>query len=463
MGINIGFDADGVLFDTESFQLSPKVKKYIKNKYDLDVINEDGYGIKDVYGCDEKVEIDIWTKFIVHYSLKFKARLWMKETISKLRSEENKIFIITSKACALEKSIRGFVVRFLFEIGLKMQGIYVDGIEYCFLQNSGEDKLRACRQKKIDVMVEDKWENIEILSSELYVLCMDSKNNKEKEFNQNVYRVYDTNDVYVNIQKIIGMIDGTTDVLNKYQLKDKNEKRCMDEKTLKEYYDWLKEYYKLLPFSNKHINHSEQNVRFLATLYSVYFWCKYRPIIIGKENLTNEKGVIYICNHLCNKDMLFLLYALHNDSTQWHPLIKREILSEKAGLLFEKAYSIFVNRNSQKDRHIATQELAKLLAHGYNVLIFPEGTYNKTKNNLKNFEGVSHVYLSSVLGKKIVPCALTSDYRSRPILRIGEAYFVSNKISLEEALKESYLKLDQLVEQNRQLIRTGEISNVGNK
>lgn len=463
MGINIGFDADGVLFDTESFQLSSKVKKHIKNKYNLDVINENGYGIKDVYGCDEKVEIDIWTRFIVQYSLKFRARLWMKETISKLRSEGNKIFIITSKACALEKSIRGFVVRFLFEVGLKIQGIYVDDIEYCSLQNSGEDKLRVCRQKKIDVMVEDKWENIETLSRELYVLCMDSQNNKEKEFNQNVYRVYDTNDVYVNIQKIIGMIEGTTDFINKHQLKSKDEKRCMDENALKEYYEWLKEYYMLLPFNNRHINRSEQNVRFLAKLYSSYFLCKYNPIIIGKENLTNEKGVIYICNHLCNKDMLFLLYALHNNNTQWHPLIKREILNEKTGLLFEAAYSIFVNRNSQKDRHIATQELAKLLVRGYNVLIFPEGTYNKTGNNLKNFEGVSHVYLSSVLGKKIVPCALTGDYHSRPVLRIGEAYLVSNTISLEEALKESYLKLDQLVEQNKQLIRTGEISNVGYK
>lgn len=181
MGINIGFDADGVLFDTESFQLSPKVKKYIKNKYNLNAINENGYGIKEVYGCGEKEEIDIWTRFIVQYSLKFRARLWMKEAIVKLRNEGNKIFIVTSKACALEKSIRGFAVRFLFELGLKLQGIYVDGIEYCSLQNSGEDKLRVCKQKKIDVMIEDKWENIEMLSTELYILCMDTQNNKEKE------------------------------------------------------------------------------------------------------------------------------------------------------------------------------------------------------------------------------------------------------------------------------------------
>lgn len=449
MGINIGFDADGVIFDTESFQLSSKVKKYAKNKYGLNVVNENGYGIKDVYGCKETVEIDIWTKFIVEYSLGFPARLWMKETIARLRAEKNKVFIITSKACALEKSYRGIIVRFLFETGLKMQGINVDGIEYCSLENSGEDKLRVCRQKNISVMVEDKWENIEKLSTDLYVLCMDSKNNRDKEFSENVCRVYDANDVYCHIQRVKGLLTGKAGIINKYPLKSKDEKRRMGAMERKEYYGWLKEYYRLLPFDGKRVNNSERNVRYLAKIFSVYFGCKYRPIIIGKENLTNERGVIYICNHLCGKDMLLLLYAFHGSATQWHPLIKREILNEKAGILFKKAYSVFVDRNSPNDRHIATQELAKLLVHGHNVLIFPEGTYNKTENNLKNFEGVSHVYLASVLGRKIVPCALTGDYNSRPILRIGEPYTVSVSASLEEAVKESYLKLSQLVEKNR--------------
>lgn len=452
MGINIGFDADGVIFDTEVFQLSSKVQRYIKRRYNLNIIDENGYGIKDVYGCGEKAEIAIWSRFIFEYSLKYQPRLWMKETITKLRNEGNKVFIITSKACALEKSFRGFVVRTLFEIGLKMHGIYVDGIEYCSLENSAEDKLLVCKQKKIDVMVEDKWENIQKLSKELYVLCMDTRNNAGNEFSQNVYRVNDTNDVYVHIQKVIGIITGTTGVVNKYQIKNKDEKRYMDVAEQKEYYAWLKEYYKLLPFNAKRLNSAETILKLLAKVYSFYFWCKYRPQIIGKENLSKEKGVIYICNHLCNKDMLFLLYAFHNDNTQWHPLIKREILNEKTGFLFRRAYSVFVDRNSPKDRHIATQELAKLLVNGYNVLIFPEGTYNKTEDNLKNFEGVSHVYLSKVLDKKIIPCALTSDYHLQPVLRIGEAYSVSGTVSIEQALKESYMILDQLVEQNKRII-----------
>lgn len=452
MGINIGIDADGVIFDTEAFQLSPKVKKYVKKHYNLEVINENAYGIKDVYGCDKRTEIDIWSRFIFEYSLKFKPRLWMNDTITKLRREGHKVYIITSKACALEKSFRGFVVRSLFELGLKIQGIRIDGIEYCSLEKSEEDKLRACKQKKIDVMVEDKWENIEELSKDLYVLCMDTKNNSGKVFNQNVVRVYDANDIYVHIQKTIEIITGATRVVNKYQVKNKDQKRNMEASERKKYYAWLKTYYGLLPFSVKQVNHAERVLRILAKGYSLYFWCKYRPVIVGKENLLKEKGVIYICNHLCNKDMLFLLYAFHDASTQWHPLIKREILNEKTGVLFKEAYSVFVDRKSQKDRHIATQELAKLLVNGYNVLIFPEGTYNKTQNNLKNFEGVSHVYLSSVLGKKIIPCALTSDYHSRPVLSIGEAYLVGSNVSIEEALKESYGKLDQLVEQNKRLV-----------
>ena len=447
-GINIGFDADGVLFDTESFQLSQKVKLYMKKHFGLDVSDISGYGIKDVFACDEKIEMRCWTHFVFSYSLLFRARLWVKETIRALRKQGNKVFIVTSKACALEKNYKRIVVRLLFRLSLLINGIHVDGIEYCSLKNSAEDKLAACKRNNIKVIVEDKKENIEKLSEELFVLCFDSRNNQGK-YNMNVFRVFDFNEVYAILQRIIGKETSVTNDFIKHSYKSKEEKKAMNNELRKEYYEWLKYYYSQLPFNKMRIQYSERIISFFSKLYAPVFFERYKPIVIGRENLKHKNGVIFVCNHLCDKDFLLLLYGLYSNGVSWHPLIKKEILDEKAGILFSVAYSVFVERTNSKSRHNATQEMAKLLVNGYNILIFPEGTYNRTSNLLKIFSGVSHVYLSQVLQRPIINCALTKNYDVQPILKIDKPYVVSTDISIEEAARDSFIRLSALVEQTR--------------
>ncbi len=449
MGINIGFDADGVLFDTEKFQLSEEVAAFMKKRYGLEVVNPDGYGIKDVYGCDSKTEMKFWTSFVVKYSLNFKARPWAKETIQKLRAQGNKVFIITSKACALEKNYRGVTVRFLFELGLRLNGIRVDGIEYCSLENSAQDKLQTCLKRDIKIIVEDKKENIELLGRNLFVLCMDTRNNREIE-GENIFRVNDFNDVYAESLRLLGKMKGQENIFTGMTLKSRSEKKNMNVEQRKEYYEWLRRYYAELPFSRRRVEKAEGRIRGFAKVFSSYFKCRFSPKVFGRENIPDTKGIIYVCNHLCNKDMIFLMYALHDKENQWHPLIKKEILDENVGVIFSLGYSVFVDRKDIKSRNVATKELAKLLTNGYNVLIFPEGTYNKTSNNLKDFTGVSHVYLSQVLQKPLMPCALTNDYSVSPILRFGKPYVVPENVSIDEALQDSYAYLSELVEKNKE-------------
>lgn len=448
MKISIGFDADGVLFDTESFQLSEEVTSYMKRKFNLNIVNINGYGIKDVYGCDRNIEMKFWTRYVFKYSLRFKARTGVRETIQKLREQGNKVFIITSKACAAERNLRGFIVRALFEIGLKLNGIYVDGIEYCSLENSASDKKEACIRKNIKIIIEDKKENVELLSEKIFTLCMDTRNNQGVE-GRNIFRVNDFNDVYAKIQSLIAEMYEQENIFRNCSRLNKDIKKKMNVSERKKYYSWMREYYSELPFSAKRVDSAEWRMRGVATIFSFFFKKRFSPIIYNKNNIPEKKGMIFVCNHLGNKDMLLLLYALHNKKEQWHPLIKKEILNEKVGKIFEMGYSVFVDRNEAKSRHLATQEMAKLLVNGYNVLIFPEGTYNKTESNLKEFTGVSHVYLSQILEVPIVHCALTNDYTTNPILRIGNPYIVSADDSIEDAVVASYRILYTLVEENK--------------
>lgn len=448
--MNIGFDADGVIFDTELFQLSAQVVKFMKEKYGLEVVNENGYRIRDIFGCSDKIEMEFWTKFVIQYSIFFKARPFFSEMIKELKAQGNKIYIITSKACSLEKNYKGIAVRFLFELGLKLNGINVDGIEYCSLENSAESKLAACRKLNIDVMVEDYIENIEYLAQYIPIICVETKNNQNIRLS-NVLTAKDTNDIYAHIQRIISQKNKSQNIFSICELKSKEEKENMDVEERIKYYALLLEYYKNLPYNDKKTLRSEKIIRIIAKIYSIYFERKYNPIVIGRENIPKEKGNIYICNHLCDKDMLFLLSELKTELEQWHPLIKEEILGELSGLLFKVGDAVFVNRKNAKSRHISTQEMAKKIVHGYNVLIFPEGTYNKTGAALKDFTGTSHVYLSQMLQRPIVPMAITKDYTQSPILRIGEPYIVDKYIALDAAQYESYRKLENLVEENRKL------------
>ena len=453
--INIWFDADGVLFDTETFQLSTNILEYMQKKHNLKVVNQNGNRIKDIFNCSEEIELDCWKHVIIKYSLFYKTRPWIKETIDCLRKEGHKVYIITSKACALDKNINGLGVRFLFELGLKLRSIKVDGIEYCSLINSGISKLNACKKRNIGIMVEDTKENIIHLSRELPVLCVETLDNMNEQFNANVYKVLDGNGIYANLKKIISTLK-EENIYTQVSLQNKEEKEKMEIEEKSIYFDKLIDYYKYLPYNEKKIKQGELIIRILAHYLSIFFEKKYNPIIINRENLPKERRIIYISNHLCNKDMIFILSELHGLLYEWHPLIKEEILKEPIGKIFEIANSIFVERQNQKSRYIAMQELAKHLSHGQNVLIFPEATYNRNypNQNLKNFEGKSHVYLSQLFQKPIVPLALTNDYTKSPILRIGTPFIIPRNISLEDAQTISYNVLDNLVEENKKLILT---------
>ena len=452
MSINIGFDADGVLYDTEMFQLSEKVISFMKKEYGLDVVDINGYGIKDVFGCNKEIELDFWTKFVIYYSLVYKPRTWVKENFEALRKSGDKIFIITSKAKALEKNWKGIAVRILFELGLKLNGINVDGIEYCELDNPEESKLKAINKLNIHVMIEDKYENLNYLSNYVPVICVNTNNNRGM-VNDNIVCVNDFDEIYVEIDKIKAKILNYESLYN-LPLLGLKEKVQLSNKDREEYYNYLIKYYKSLPFCKDSIEIREKLIQIIASLSSLIFNSIYSPIIIGRENIPDTKGNIFVSNHLCSKDALFILCALKKDTELWHPLAKREVLDQKVGMLFRLAKSVFVDREDSVSRHLATKDLAKMIVNKHNVLIFPEGTYNRTDDNLKDFAGVSHLYLSQVLEAPIVTMALTKDYSKSPILRISEPYIVPRNMSILEAKEDSYSRLWDLVEKNKTLSRS---------
>lgn len=73
---------------------------------------------------------------------------------------------------------------------LNKNGIYYDQIVF-----SPEDKLDICLNNNIDIMIEDKVDNINKISSKIPVICFNAGYNEECK-GKNIYRVYSWYDIY---------------------------------------------------------------------------------------------------------------------------------------------------------------------------------------------------------------------------------------------------------------------------
>ena len=71
-------------------------------------------------------------------------------------------------------------------------------INYDKIIFSPEDKFDTCKDNNIDIMIEDKVDNINKISKILPVICFNASYNKSCIGN-NIYRVYTWYDIYYTI------------------------------------------------------------------------------------------------------------------------------------------------------------------------------------------------------------------------------------------------------------------------
>lgn len=193
--MKIGIDIDGVLTDIEKWQLDYGSKFYYEN-YNKGIINPKGYETNEIFDSDIKCDDLFWNKYFKEYSINVEPRKFASEIISKLSNDGHQIYIITARGSFLSHSNNVMSKEENEQIvkeWLKNNNIYCDKI--IFLP---EDKLDICINNNINIMIEDKVENINKISSEIPVVCFNAGYNEECE-GKNIYRVYTWYDVYNTI------------------------------------------------------------------------------------------------------------------------------------------------------------------------------------------------------------------------------------------------------------------------
>lgn len=103
----------------------------------------------------------------------------------------------------------------------------------------------------------------------------------------------------------------------------------------------------------------------------------------GKENFTKGKAYIYVSNHTSFLDIPGLMMLLPG---QVRPLAKKELLKIPIFGWIASSAAIIVDRSSPESRKKSIDRLKAFLMDRISILIFAEGTQNRSKNLLQPFK-----------------------------------------------------------------------------
>ena len=186
--MRIGIDIDGVLTDIEQWQLDVGGKFF--SKYNKSVANKDGYEITEIFNVSEELDILFWNEYLYEYVIKEPSRKFASEVIKKLKEEGNEIYIVTARYLTDRNDEEGKRMRGIVLNWLERQNIYFDKIIF-----GSEDKKDDCKKNNIDIMIDDKVDNINEISSIIPVICFHAGYNKKCK-GKNIFRVYNWYDIY---------------------------------------------------------------------------------------------------------------------------------------------------------------------------------------------------------------------------------------------------------------------------
>ena len=434
--MRIAFDVDGVFTDIEKYQLT-RGKEYFKNIPEEN-LKLDEYDVEEIFNVSHKERNKFWTKYIFDYCIKEPMRKDASITLNKLHEEGHEIYIVTGRVHTLEKGFVGALFRKMLIDWLKKNNIPYEKIIYCNEKGSEVDKLEAIKNNQIDVLIDDKRENINEASKITNVLCYDALYNQDC-LGKNITRVHNFNEIYHQIQ----ILSQKTSFIKKTP--EEIEDLTTEEKI--EYFKNLKKYYQTLPYDDERIKKEEKTYLKCVKIGKKMFNLAFKPMVFNKEFIPSNNGYIIASNHNNYYDQFPIIAAL-NDDQAIHFLTATKMLALKRGNFYMKTGVIPVDRNDKNDRARANDELKKILLHDGNIGIFPEGRTNRNEDFLLEFHPGA-VSTAQITGCPIVPVAVNDHYKKKDgtlCVRFGEPFYVlptDDILEKTEYLKQTIGKLKQ--------------------
>lgn len=152
----------------------------------------------------------------------------------------------------------------------------------------------------------------------------------------------------------------------------------------------------------KETNHLYRIVR---PIYTILLKLLYRPQFLGTENIQKEGAIIFAGNHIHAFDPIMVMSSTRREV---HYLAKSDLFKGVHGWLFRRIGLIPVYRSRKNP--VAVMEAERILKNGGIIGIFPEGTRNRTKDELLPFrKGTATI--AQRTDCKVVPFAIKGEYK----------------------------------------------------
>jgi 1-acyl-sn-glycerol-3-phosphate acyltransferase len=137
----------------------------------------------------------------------------------------------------------------------------------------------------------------------------------------------------------------------------------------------------------------------------------------GKKHFEKEKTYVVVCNHNSLMDVPI--------TTPFVPGANKTIAKKsftKAPLFgwIYKRGSVLVDRDSDESRKQSYEEMKMTLANGLHMVIYPEGTRNRTGDPLKKFyDGAFKLAVET--GKEVIPAVI---FNTKKVLPAGKVFYL---------------------------------------
>lgn len=103
----------------------------------------------------------------------------------------------------------------------------------------------------------------------------------------------------------------------------------------------------------------------------------------GRENVQKETSYIYVSNHTSFLDIPGIRLLIPGE---FRPIAKKELLKIPVFGFIVRAATVVVDRSNAQSRKQSMEKLREILKGGISILVFAEGTQNRTKEILQPFK-----------------------------------------------------------------------------
>lgn len=183
--LNICIDIDGTI--TDPYYWLDRANNYFNKKVKPEEVNQ--YSIEKIMGVSRKEYYKFYNenKFLIHDEEEIREDA--KEIITSLFNENN-IYFVTAR----QKDLEILTYHYLNKHNIPYDDVFVLGSPY---------KVDKANELQCDIFVEDCYENsIQLSQYGLKVLLIDTNYNR-KPLNENITRVFNWNEIYEIIQKML--------------------------------------------------------------------------------------------------------------------------------------------------------------------------------------------------------------------------------------------------------------------